>query len=382
MHLHLPTLVFISMLVLATLAVCRGLMTRLEHKNGMACCGAAFAAMCAVGVLCTLHQQGNDGFGVVLANILLTGAFSVMLEGLHQVQGSKPVRLWVWWPVFVAGALFPLLPAQSAPRSALLLAMLGFQVTLLGWTIARQWHATPGQGKCFLLAGVALAMATLLIQTGAAWAVPMDMQATHASIQVQTLVFSLACVAMVVSSFGLAVMQKERSDADNLALAFSDDLTGLYNRRYVRHALEQQIAQARRLQQPLSLLIVDVDFFKRINDAYGHLCGDQVLRELADCLKAQLRAGDIACRWGGEEFMVILPQTDAPGASALAERVRTAVQKNRFVTSDGGVHPITVSIGLHALNCRGPVDGQTMVATADKALYLAKNSGRNRVAML
>lgn len=198
----------------------------------------------------------------------------------------------------------------------------------------------------------------------------------------QTLVFSMASVAMVISSFGLAILLKERADASNHALAFTDDLTGLYNRRYVRHALEQQIAYAQRLQQPLSLLIVDVDFFKRINDAYGHLCGDQVLQDLATCLKTQLRSGDIAGRWGGEEFIFILSHTDAAGASALAERLRATAQKKRFVTSDGSVHSVTVSIGLHTLNRGDSANGQTMLAAADKALYLAKNTGRNCVVTL
>lgn len=378
MYLHHPSLVFIPMLVLATLAVCLGLVTRQEHRYSMACWGAAFAGMCAVGVLCTLNQQTNDGFFVALANVLLSGAFSLMLGGVYRLQGNKPVRLWAWWPVLVIGALFAVLPSQSALRSALLLTLLGFQIALLGWTIAQQWHAA-GKGECFLLVGVSLAMASLLTYAGSAWAGPWGFPFSSASAPV---IFSLACVAMVVSSFGFLVMLKERAEACHIALAFTDDLTGLYNRRYVRHALEQQIVQARRRPQPLSLLLVDVDFFKHINDAHGHLCGDQVLQELAACLKAQLRAGDIVGRWGGEEFMVILPHTDAAGAKALAERVRTAVQKNRFVISDDKVHSITVSVGLHSLNCGVLTDGKNMVAAADKALYLAKGSGRNCVATM
>ncbi|MEN2432820.1 GGDEF domain-containing protein [Comamonas sp. F1-6] len=382
MSLHVPSFAFINALILATLAVCLGLITRREHKNGMVFWGLALTAICGAHVLYMLRQQVNDGFSVVLGNILLTAAFSLMLEGFHQVQGSKPARLLIWFPVLVVCMFFPLLLKHAAIRGALLMTLLCFQIVLFGRTIFRQWHETPGRGKFFLLAGVALSMIALLTKASAVLAGHMSVQAIMEWLPMQTLVFSMASVAMVISSFGLAILLKERADASNHALAFTDDLTGLYNRRYVRHALEQQIAYAQRLQQPLSLLIVDVDFFKRINDAYGHLCGDQVLQDLATCLKTQLRSGDIAGRWGGEEFIFILSHTDAIGASALAERLRATAQKKRFVTSDGSVHSVTVSIGLHTLNRGGSANGQTMLAAADKALYLAKNTGRNCVVTL
>ncbi|MNH24147.1 Response regulator PleD [compost metagenome] len=187
---------------------------------------------------------------------------------------------------------------------------------------------------------------------------------------------------MVLCSFGIFTMSKDRDMAHSHKLAFTDDLTGLYNRRYVQHALEQQVAQALRMQQPLSLLLLDVDFFKRINDTYGHLCGDQVLRDLATCLNQLLRAGDIAGRWGGEEFMIILPMTDAAGASALAERVRKAVQKNCFLTSHDTMDPVTVSIGVHALPRIGAANPHSMLTVADQALYIAKNGGRNQIYVL
>lgn len=381
MNLHFPSLVFVQMLILGTLALCLELVARQKHGNGMRWCGAAFAAMCAVGMLCMLRPQANDRFFVTLASVFLTGALSLVLEGLAQAQGNKQLRLYHLWPIPAGIALFTLLPSQPVVRSALLLALLAFQTAQLGWTIAQRWPI-PEKGQRFVLVGVAFAMASLLAHAGSVWASPEGARPSHALLSMQTLVFSMSCVAMVVSSFGLVVMLKERGDTGYFLLAFSDDLTGLHNRRYIRLALAQQIAQARCQQQPLSLLLIDVDFFKRINDAFGHLGGDQVLQELAVCLKAQLRASDIVGRWGGEEFIAILPHTDAARATALAERVRMGVQKNRFMVSGDRVHPVTVSIGLHSLESGVLADGQNMVAAADKALYLAKASGRNCAARM
>lgn len=382
MNLHVPSLIFIHTLVLATLAVCMGLIARRENKDGMFFWGLALTANCGVYVLHMLRGHVNDWFAVVLANVLLISTFSLMLEGFHQLQKNKPQRFWVWLPVIVVSVLFPLLLKHTETRITLLTTLLCFQLAQFAWTMSQQWNNIPGRGKLFLLVGVTLSMIGLLINVNTVMAGNMGASSENESISLQTLVFSITSIAMVVSSFGIAVMIKDRANAGSHALAFTDDLTGLHNRRYIQLALETQLVHARRMQQPLSLLIIDVDFFKRINDTYGHLCGDQVLRDLAACLRTNLRAGDITGRWGGEEFVLILPHTDAVVAGYLAERLRASVEKTRFVMNDKTIFPVTVSIGVHALNRVTSVNFKDILTTADKALYIAKNSGRNRVAVL
>ncbi|CCW36533.1 diguanylate cyclase (GGDEF) domain/uncharacterized domain HDIG-containing protein [Chthonomonas calidirosea] len=155
--------------------------------------------------------------------------------------------------------------------------------------------------------------------------------------------------------------------------AATDFLTGVGNVRYLREQLDELFWQARRGRQPLSLVMVDVDHFKAYNDTFGHLQGDLVLQKLASILQAQLRAGDVLGRYGGEEFMVILPQTDKDTATSLAERLRCAVERYPWL-----LRPITASCGVATL-CDEVKDVNELVEEADQALYISKHLGRNRV---
>jgi diguanylate cyclase (GGDEF)-like protein len=157
--------------------------------------------------------------------------------------------------------------------------------------------------------------------------------------------------------------------------AMIDSLTGLFNRSHFEQRLEAEISLARRAGTSLSCLMVDVDHFKGVNDRYGHSAGDLVLRGLARVLTNGCRLEDIACRLGGEEFVLLLPNTPAPKAAILAERLREMIAEMR-VSYRGTVIQTTCSIGVADLTAAGE-DG--MVHAADQALYHAKNNGRNQV---
>ena len=169
-----------------------------------------------------------------------------------------------------------------------------------------------------------------------------------------------------------------RIEADAQALeqlATQDGLTGLYNRRAFNALLEEEVARSRRFKHSLSLLMIDIDHFKRVNDTYGHQAGDAILQGLSERLTGQSRALDRVCRYGGEEIAMILPETD--DAVGLAERLRAAVEEAPFDIGTGKVVSITVSIG--AACCPGDADtAPTLVSAADTALYDAKEGGRNR----
>ena len=159
--------------------------------------------------------------------------------------------------------------------------------------------------------------------------------------------------------------------------ALRDPLTDVYNRRYLDTFLEHELAQARRDRSPLSVMILDIDHFKQINDTHGHLAGDQVLRDVADLIRHTVRGSDILCRLGGEEFLVVLPGADMDGGIDLAQRLRAALEA-RPTRFDGRTISCTVSIGVaaYAHDGRG-VDA--LIASADAALYEAKLGGRNLV---
>ena len=160
-------------------------------------------------------------------------------------------------------------------------------------------------------------------------------------------------------------------------LATLDALSGLWNRRHFMETLDKEIARAQRHERELALCIVDVDLFKPVNDTYGHIAGDEVLRHIAAIIREHVRGDDIAARIGGEEFAVLLPEGGLVAARTLAERLRVSVSEAAF--APGGVpRRITVSVGVAALPMPDGTRSQ-LLAAADAALYRAKHGGRNQV---
>lgn len=158
--------------------------------------------------------------------------------------------------------------------------------------------------------------------------------------------------------------------------SITDELTGVLNRRAFEERLDEEVARADRYAAPLSLALLDIDHFKPFNDAFGHQAGDDVLREVAALLQRNSRSSDIVARYGGEEFAIILPSTAGTHASRMAERYRQAVQ-----WADWELRPITVSIGISSWSDQADTPDD-LVERADKALYLSKESGRNRVSQI
>lgn len=161
-------------------------------------------------------------------------------------------------------------------------------------------------------------------------------------------------------------------------LAISDPLTGLYNRRFFDMRLSEEFRLASRHNLPLSLILMDVDHFKQINDTHGHLAGDRVLRALSDVIQGNLRQSDCAARYGGEEFVLLLPLTGRDGAMAKAEEIRLAIRELTLPDSGGQAHT-SVSVGVASYDPAVCRDGHMLLAMADQAVYMAKRGGRDQV---
>ncbi|WP_370233258.1 PleD family two-component system response regulator [Hyphomonas sp.] len=173
-------------------------------------------------------------------------------------------------------------------------------------------------------------------------------------------------------------MLRERVDR-GLELSVIDQLTGLYNRRYMNNQLEQLLQRSKMGGRPVSVMMADIDHFKSVNDTYGHDAGDEVLQEVAKRLKTNSRVMDVVCRPGGEEFMVIMPETPGGLACAAAERIRLAVAASPFKIY-GGAKEITITLSAGVSTVNGPSDTiADLTKRADTALYQAKSAGRNRV---
>lgn len=180
---------------------------------------------------------------------------------------------------------------------------------------------------------------------------------------------------------GELLSTKAHLETANTALstmAYIDGLTELFNRRYYEQALQREIGRACRNRTPIAVLMVDIDFFKKYNDLYGHQAGDTTIKAVAQAIQRGLRrSGDLAARYGGEEFVVILPDTDLAGAREVAETIRVGVQSRAIDHEDAPLGVVTVSVGICAAVPTSAEGGSDLVAQADAALYRAKAAGRN-----
>ncbi len=189
------------------------------------------------------------------------------------------------------------------------------------------------------------------------------------------LIFSLLAF---ISMFIVKYLIKSRDFEHQYRLATTDGLTGLYNHRYFQEQMKMQVEQAKRYNSPFSLIIIDIDHFKRFNDTFGHQSGDAVLRQVAMTLKKNVRATDIVCRYGGEEMSIILPNIGKDEAFSTAQKICKRVAENSYKLSGDRESNVTISLGVATYPFDG-VDASSMIESADKKMYNAKNNGRNQV---
>lgn len=184
----------------------------------------------------------------------------------------------------------------------------------------------------------------------------------------------------LAKTFNTMAAQLEKDHAALEEMAIHDGLTGLYNHREFHRLLQAELERSQRYKHPLSLLMLDIDHFKRVNDTYGHQSGDQVLHILADQLRNGIRKVDYAARYGGEEFIIVLPEMIAPDALLVAERLRQSIAAQPITIAQGQVIAITITITIGVAAFPDDADSKDkLIAAADKALYAAKAAGRNRV---
>lgn len=206
------------------------------------------------------------------------------------------------------------------------------------------------------------------------------------SLETKVRVFQAGGDGMLIKPFDLQELQVRieralRVSKDFLELTYLDALTGVYNRRFFDDRLLVEINRGKRYNNPLSLAIFDIDFFKKFNDTYGHRAGDFVLNALAQFVKKQLRSQDIVCRYGGEEFCIIMPMTKGYDAAMVLSRLRSDLQ-NRYFYSEFDNRDFNILISVGVAECpTDATEADALIRTADEALYEAKHTGRNRVVL-
>ena len=189
-------------------------------------------------------------------------------------------------------------------------------------------------------------------------------------------IFPMSRRSCLIRIYALDITQRKRDEEEIHLLATTDSLTGIANRREFSSILAREVERAKRYGVPMSLAMYDLDYFKRVNDTFGHDVGDYVLQAVTDLVKENIRATDVVARWGGEEFMVLMPQSDMQAARIVAEKLRLAIAGHGF----DKVGELTASFGVAAFEPQD--DLNSLLKRVDDALYLAKERGRNRVEML
>ena len=259
-----------------------------------------------------------------------------------------------------------------------------FAVPIMGWDAGFQYYlvstiplslfSTKFTGKLIVLASIGICLIFATLNAFTHDTTPSLLPVTYIRvINYTNIAIAFSAIGIISYYFRLASLAMEH---ELELLAHTDALTGLYNRRKMQELLERQTALFSRNRSTFTLIFVDIDHFKKFNDTYGHSCGDYVLSEAASLMKKNLRQGDVLARWGGEEFLIMLPDTDINGARIVAEKVRKAIASKHFSLA-GENFFVTMTFGLAQHQIGSSIENS--LTQADKTLYEGKEAGRNCV---
>ena len=381
MAAHVPTMLAMIIASSLMMAASMAVVGWGRRRDGLGRWAAALLVNAIGHLLIMLRGLIPDVLSIVVGNLMLSSVFVGMIAAVYQFQG-RPVR----WPLLLAPPLLVLVFVSVfidnfPARVSFVGLVIGLQAVWALLAALSHRHATVGRGQWLLVAGLLLEAVVLGVR--ALVAISTHSEATNIlqSSALQTLTFLATFSVVLVSSVGFVFMSRDRADENNRVLAALDPLTGVANRRSLIAALDRDVARAQRMREPMALMMVDIDHFKDVNDRYGHPAGDRVLCSVVNVLRQRVRAQDLVGRYGGEEFMVLLPDTGLTGAQQLARALCKAVEESRC-PADGVPGPgiaVTVSIGVFGGRLESGDSWDMLIAAADRALYQAKNNGRNRV---
>ena len=383
MALDLPTLFFVVAALTLLMSFWVGLMCWGKPKGDpMRPWALAMLTYAAADILVGLRDLIGLTASVLLANGMGAASLALMFVAVRRSQGH---RLMGHWWVLLPTLLLPLalLPLMDDYRTRILLVTLTFaaQSAAVLWALRDRPHPRHGRGRYILLSSFAFLELTLLLRFASVSLGWVEVSSLTDGNRWQALMFFASSCAVMSIALGFVYMEFERIEQQSLTLAMKDMLTGLSNRRAISEELQVAVARAQRHGQCLSVLLLDIDHFKRVNDSFGHQAGDAVLRAVAQVLQSRLRGQDRLGRFGGEEFLLVLPDTTLDGALILAEALRAAVATDPMMW---GAHSIalTVSVGVRAGAITGIDTPDSLVAAADAAMYRAKQGGRNRIEVI
>lgn len=333
----------------------------------------AFVASLLYSMQGTFHHLVS----MALPNLLVVVAVWLQVIGTHQFFGKEVKKHYIYISLVVSLVVFLFTSGKPDYFKERVMYMSGtvFLVFMLEWALLWKNRKTGVAAKLMMLT-LTLFNAVMLIRFVTAW-----VQGISGSIydfsEVQGLYLGMFSFGVVLLSISSILFMSERNREELQRLLNEDALTGAKTRRSILDMLEYEVERARRTPVKLSIMMIDVDHFKVINDRYGHVVGDEVLRQFVQSVKASLRRPSEIGRYGGEEFLIVLPDTDAAQALQIANRIRNAVS-----TASPDIPAYTISIGIEELSKSGTQSVDPFIAKADDALYEAKRMGRDRVVFL
>ena len=377
MIFNTPTIFASVALVALIMAFCLILVGQEHKRDGMRAGGAGLLAHALAYCCFTFYGQAPLWLTYGVGNSLLALALAFYGASLLRIHGQAvPWRCLFILPLLMAMALAALIDTREPRMFAACLVLILQCLLIMVWT----WRHARNGGRAYLLLliGGGISMIGLLLRlaaiaSGAAADLPYNVSNLR-----QTVSVSIGTVTVMMFSLGLVLMAKERSEAALRDMALRDALTGIANRRAILETFERELERSRRAGTVLAIGLLDIDHFKQINDTHGHLAGDAVLHQMATLLRQRLRLSDEIGRYGGEEFLVLLPDTNSDGALTVINELRAAVAAQPACFGDL-VLSYRFSAGLWC-GVPGPGDSSdTLIAQADAALYEAKAAGRDSV---
>ncbi|MFA6015714.1 MAG: GGDEF domain-containing protein [Gallionellaceae bacterium] len=378
-HTLLFSLILTNALMVFSLFVSTSNRSDSGRKDGMNKWAVALLLETLTWMLAAVRGSIPDLLSIIVLHGVKAAAYAMMLAAICEFQQRTMPRWQYIVPISLALLMAAVLVDDTRGRFFWGSLIFGFQMILIARALLSDANTRAGRSWRLMLGGICVVL--LLLGTRATVALlglgelaqPNSGAPPH---WVQILSFIVVMSSTLLGSIGFILMVKERGDREIMQLAMTDSLTGVPNRRALMEHAER--ALARRNGSSLSLLMIDVDHFKHINDKYGHPVGDEALRQVAKLLLERLRGGDVLGRYGGEEFCVVAQDTDAEGAQKLGESLREIVAATPLLCESAEIS-VTVSIGISFCHLEQAVALKDMLAKADAALYCAKESGRNRV---
>ncbi|WP_395621167.1 GGDEF domain-containing protein [Dokdonella sp.] len=330
-------------------------------------------------LLFALRERIPDWASIVLANVLLIVSTTLLVQALRSYNRLGSLRAWSVANIAITLAAVSVMTYVWPSIAGRTLLVAGQLAVLFVFGIAAIYRPADQVTNPERMVASFLAVGVLVMILRMAYASDPLMTTLLDSTPMQSIVFTYGALMPVIATSGFLLMCGQRLNKDLARLATLDPLTEVFNRRTMTDLANKAVAASKRHGRPLSLLILDIDHFKRINDEFGHEAGDLALCRFVELVREMLRSSDVVARIGGEEFVVLLPDTDQASAAVLAERIRQHLHATEFTVSGWPV-PLRVSIGVGSI---GPEVSnlESLLREADHAMYEAKRTGRDRVVL-